>query len=249
MTRLETLVAKTSDFLRSRRRLELPAEQLQALEDVMSDPVTMSARKVLSRKGDLVTKSTLLVEGYMCRYMDDRNGHRQLVAVHVPGDFVDLHGYPLQRLDHDVAMLTDCTIAQVDHDVLTTLIERYPLLGRMLWFSTLLDAAMHREWIFQLGRLDAAGRIAHLLCETHARLVAVGRADGDSFDFPLTQQDMAEACGLTSIHVNRVLARLRREGKLEIRERRVHLLDRRALVTMGEFDREYLYIDDGLLTP
>ena len=193
-----------------------------------------------ARSGDAGTTTAPGVFGLAAR-----DGFRQLVSLQLPGDFVDLHGYPLQRLDHDIATLSEAEIALVPHDRLTPLTEQYPHLARMLWFSTLLDAAMHREWIFRIGRLEATGRVAHFLCETQARLRAVGLATGDRFYLPLTQQDIGEACGLTSVHVNRTLRRLREGGLVEFAQREVHVLDQRALAQLGEFDPDYLYLDDG----
>ena len=127
---------------------------------------------------------------------------------------------------------------------MTELIEAYPHLGRLLWFSSLLAAAMHREWIFRLGRLESTGRLAHFLCETYARLTATGRVEDGSFDFPLTQQDMGEACGLTSVHINRTVRRLREAGLAEVGKGQVRILDFPGLAALGEFNPDYLYLDE-----
>ena len=235
----------TGDFLRGRRRRELTDEERAALESVMAERVFVPARHTVIRRGEPVKQSTMLVSGFMCRYMDARDGYRQLVSVHVRGDFVDLHGYPLQRLDHDVAALTDCEMALVPHERLTALIEEFPHLGRLLWFSTLLDAAMHREWIFRIGRLEAAGRLAHFLCEMHARLDAVGLVDDDRFALPLTQQDLGEVCGLTSVHINRTVRRLREAGLAEVIKGEVRISDLPRLASLGEFKSDYLFLEDG----
>ena len=177
------------------------------------------ARQTLIRRETPLTASLLLVEGFMCRYVDNRKGDRQLVSIQVPGDFVDLHGYPLKTLDHDVATLTQVRVALFRHGTLDTLFAGRPELTRKLWFSTLLDAAMHREWIFKLGRLPSHGRVAHFLCETDLRLRAVGLSDAGCFQLPLTQLDVAEICGLTSIHVNRVMRDLARARPLHVQKR------------------------------
>lgn len=240
---------KTENFLKGRRRHELSREERAALEDIMLDVQSVPARTTIVRRGDVLTQSTLLLSGMMCRYMDARDGQRQLLGMHVAGDFVDLHGYPLQRLDHDVATISAVEIATVPHAKITTLIEKFPHLGRLLWFSTMLDAAVHREWIFRLGRLDALGRVAHFLSELHARLEVVGKATGGRFDFPLTQQDLGEACGLTNVHVNRTLRRLREDGLVTIGDRVATIHDRVALATIGEFSPDYLYLANGERTP
>ncbi|HVI97955.1 MAG TPA: Crp/Fnr family transcriptional regulator [Sphingomonas sp.] len=239
----------TDNFLRSRRRRDLSDAEKAVLESAIERVETLPARRTTHERGDEVRYSTLLVSGYMCRYMDARDGYRQLVCYHIPGDFLDLHGYTLQRLDHDLATITEARVAYVPHAKITEITETIPHLGRMLWFSTLLDAALHREWIFRIGRLDAQGRIAHFLCETHARMDAVGLADGGSFALPLTQQDLGEACGLTSVHVNRTLRRLRDAGLATVHDKRAVIHDRAALASLGEFHADYLYLDDHCHTP
>lgn len=239
----------TEKFLCHRRRRDLSDEEREALESVMTAPVVLPKRRIVTERGDTVSKSTFLVSGFMCRYMDGADGQRQLVSVQTPGDFVDLQGYPLQRLDHDIATIGECQVAYVPHERLTELVERLPHLGRVLWFSTLLDAAMHREWIFRLGRLDAVGRVAHMLCETYARLDAVGLVHDRTFTWPLTQQDLGEACGLTSVHVNRTLRVLRETGMVEVQDRTVSVHDFERLASAGEFQADYLYLDDELRTP
>lgn len=234
---------KSLDFVRGRRGHELSNAERAALDRALSGRVELAARQTIVRRGEPVEHSTLLLSGFMCRYMDARDGFRQLVSVHIAGDFIDLHGYPLQRLDHDLATLTDCVVATVSHEQLTELVATYPNLGRLMWFATLLDAAMHREWIFRLGRLEAMGRVAHLLCETYTRLEAVDRAANYRFDFPLTQQDLGEACGLTSVHINRTVRRLREAGLAEVTNREVRILDFPALAAEGEFNSDYLYLD------
>jgi CRP-like cAMP-binding protein len=219
--------------LRERERLEAGIVEVRALE----------ARQVIVRAGTPLRHSMLLIEGIMSRYIDDRNGLRQLVAIHVPGDFVDLHAYPLQTLDHDVATMTSAKVAVVPHSQLDAIILQSPALGRKLWFATLIDAAIHRAWLFRLGRLDAVGRVAHFLCETNMRLVAAGLSDGRRFALPLTQTDLSEICGLTNVHVNRVLRQLREERLCVFRSSLVEITDPAELVVRGQFDPSYLYID------
>ena len=233
----------TKDFLRERHREDLTPEDIDTLESAVSEVREIGARQLLVRAGEPVTMSTLLLEGFMCRYMDDRAGERQLVAVHVAGDFVDLHGFPLKRLDHDVATLTEVRVALVPHAHLARIVAERPNLTRLLWFSTLIDAAMHREWIFRLGRLDAIGRISHFLCELDAKLQAVGRSDGVRFELPINQNDLGEACGMTGVHVNRILRQLREEKVMTFRAGVVEIHDRKRLERIGEFDPAYLYID------
>jgi CRP-like cAMP-binding protein len=231
----------TKRFLMGRRRERLSAEELNALEASVTALRDLPPRKVIARTGERVVESTLLLEGFICRYMDDRSGQRQLVCIHVPGDFVDLHGYPLDWLDHDLATIGPARVACWTHEAIDQLVQPRPNLQKMLWFSTMLDAAMHREWIFRLGRLGADGRIAHLMCELEARLEMVGLAANGRFTLPLKQADLAEACGLTGVHVNRVLRQLRERELLLFKSGEVTILNQPGLRALAEFDPIYLY--------
>ncbi len=231
----------TSKFLMGRHREELSATEVDVLETSVGAVLTFPPRHDIVRHGDRVERSMLLVDGYICRYMDGLDGGRQLVALHVPGDFVDLHGYPMRELDHDVATLTACTVAAYPHDTVERMVIDHPNLGRLLWFSTLLDAAMHREWIFRLGRLSASGRIAHFFAEIGRRLEMVGLSDGLHFALPMQQADLASACGMTSVHANRVLRGLRQQGVVTFANGIVEVQDLAALHSIAEFDGRYLY--------
>lgn len=235
----------TADFLRGRRRSELSKDDLETLEAAVERVEVVPARKVLSRRGERLTYSTLLVSGSLCRFMDARDGYRQLLSYHVPGDFVDLHGYPLRHIDHDVGALTESTIALVPHERLDAIMNERPHLARVLWFATVLDAALHREWIFRIGRLDAQERLAHFLCETYHRMLAVGRAENGQYELPMTQQDLGEATGLTSVHVNRVLRRLREDGLATVSRGKVAIADLPRLARLGEFEPDYLCLEQG----
>ncbi|HUD91101.1 Crp/Fnr family transcriptional regulator [Sphingobium sp.] len=232
-----------ADLLRNRRRDRLTADDLDALEMTVSDIRSLPARRTMIARNDPVRMSTYLIEGFMCRYMDDRQGARQLVAVHVAGDFVDLHGFPLGHLDHDLATLTPCKVALVPHSALDNLMVTRPHLAKLLWFSTLLDAAMHREWIFRLGRLDAIARVSHFFCEIEAKLRAVGQSDGAHFQLPMTQADLGEACGITPVHMNRMLRELKDRGLMEISRNHIYIKDPIGLAQLGEFDPSYLFLD------
>lgn len=234
----------TDRFLRNCRGVRLEPVERERLEAAISEIQTLEPRSTIVCAGHRLEQSTLLVEGFMSRYIDDRNGLRQLVAVHVPGDFVDLHAYPLKELEHDVAAMTAVTVAIVPHANLDALTAELPRLIRKLWFATLIDAAIHRAWLFRLGRLDAVGGVAHFLCETNARLVSAGLSDGRRFALGITQTDLAEICGLTNVHVNRVMRYLREERLCVFRSSLVEILNPEQLAKRGQFDPSYLYIED-----
>jgi CRP-like cAMP-binding protein len=236
----DTTERVTDKFLRGRGRQRLREEELDFLDRTVERIRDLPARHTLVRTGDRVRSSTMLLDGFMCRYMDDHSGYRQLVAIHVPGDFVDLHAFPMERLDHDIATLSPVRIANWAHETLEEALDHQPHLTRMLWFSTLLDASLHREWIFRMGRLDAEGRIAHFMCELHARLDMVGLVDNGRFQLPLKQADVAEACGLTGVHVNRVLRSLRERDLMIFRAGQVTIVNWKQLSALAQFDPAYL---------
>lgn len=233
----------TERFLRHRRGVSLEPEERSRLESAISDIKILPPRTNIVLAGDPTSQSILLIDGFMSRYIDDRNGLRQLVAVHVPGDFVDLHAYPLKVLDHDVATMTAATVAIVPHVELDALTQELPAMMRKLWFSTLIDAAIHRAWLFRFGRLEAIGRVAHFISETNVRLMSAGLSDGRRFALGLTQNDLAEICGLTNVHINRVMRQLREERLCVFRSSLVEILEPEQLAIRGQFDPDYLYID------
>ena len=236
----------TERFLRDRRGVRLEVEERNRLEASIEEVRTLEPRMRIVRAGETLNQSTLLIDGFMCRYIDDQRGLRQLVALHVPGDFVDLHAFPLKTLDHHIGTMTAATVAIVSHDALSAIEREAPLMARKLWFATLIDAAIHRAWLFRFGRLDAIGRVAHFLCETNSRLVLAGLSDGQRFAFGITQHDLAEICGLTNVHVNRVMRVLREEQLCVFRSSLVELPNPQRLAARGQFDPAYLYIDEGV---
>ena len=229
-------------FAKLRARGPLTDEEEQAIRRAVVEVRRHPADAVIVRAFETQDHSTLLLDGILCRYKDLRNGQRQITELHVAGDFADLHSFTLKYLDHDVLSLTPCQVAVVPHDALRTMTERLPSLARHYWFSTNLDAAIHREWELSLGRRTAFARVAALISELHQRLLLVGLASETGYDLPLTQTDLAECLGLTNVSVNRVLRDLR-DGKLaRFGQGRVTILDRPGLWQAAEFDPRYLYL-------
>lgn len=230
-------------FMKLRARHAVSDEEERAIRAAIRDVRDYGPDRTIIRAGEVMTFSTLLLDGFMCRFKDLREGQRQIMELHVAGDFADMHSYTLKRLDHNVMTLSPCRIALLAHDEARRLFDSFPHLRDVYWFGTNLDAAIHREWTLSLGRRDARSRTAHLFCELRVRLGIVGRADDTGYDLPLTQADLAECLGLTSIHVNRVLKELRESGLLQFRGGRVSLLDLPGLERVAEFDPAYLYLD------
>lgn len=216
--------------------------QFDRLVDRMSEVRVVDPRTVISRQDNPLEESLLLCKGLMGRYITDQGGERRrLVALQVPGDFVDLHSFPLHRLDHDVACVEECHLAVFKHADLLALMEEDADLGRKLWALTMIDASIHRHWAFRISAMRALERIANFLSEVEIRLAEDNTPVGDSFRMPLTQAELGEACGLSTVHVNRVLRDLREDNCLILRDGRVTVLDRARMQRVGGFDPYFLY--------
>lgn len=226
-----------------RARDEISEEEEAILRAAVSESRDIPADKTVVHAGERLSFSVLLLDGLTCRAKDLSDGSRQIAELNMAGDFIDLHGYTLHRLDHSISTLTPCRVALVPHERLDEITEGHPRLTRILWFLTNLDAAIHREWELSLGRRSAIAHIAHLFRELHVRLGIVGLADRDGYDLRLTQTELAECTGLTPVHVNRTLRELRERGVAEFKGGRVNILDLAELERVGEFDPTYLYLD------
>ena len=237
----------TELFLKGRLRKELSEGEKQGLENAISSIATLGPRKTLVDRGQRLEKSFYLIEGAVLRHIDDHRGERQVIGMNIAGDFVDLHAFPMKRLDHSVVTLTECKFACFEHKTIAKLIDDNSHLARALWFSTLLDAAMHREWIFRLGRLNAEGQIAHTICELIERLRFVDLYDGQTLEVPLLQRDYAEACGITPVHANRSFRNLKDRGFLVPKgDGEIEILNEEALRELAQFAGDYLYGEGDL---
>lgn len=235
----------TGRFLLGRLRHAMGDREKEILESSIVEVEEFSGAHRLLSRGDVCERSTMLIEGFMLRTIYE-NDQRYIVGIQVPGDFVDLHAFALKRLDHDLVTVGAAKVGYVSHDRLRDLMRSEPHLSRLFWFSTLLDAAIHRQWTLKLGQLKAARRVANLLSEIWARLDMVGLARPNGFRTPLTQADLADMCGTTAIHMNRALGELRRAGIAEFRRGLVTAPDRQALEQYGDFNADYLYGEGSL---
>ncbi|HET9810480.1 MAG TPA: Crp/Fnr family transcriptional regulator [Sphingomicrobium sp.] len=233
----------TAHLKKLRLRTAISAAEEEVIRGLVSETREVGPDQLLVKAGATLDSSILLLDGWIVRSKDLATGQRQVTEVHIAGDFVDLHGFTLKQLDHDLVTASDCTIAIVPHERLVELTERHPHLARAYWLMTNLDASITREMALSLGQRPAISRMAHLFCELHLRLEIVGKTRGDSFDFPLTQREIAECLGLTVVHVNRTLQALRKRGLVEAGGRQVTILDRAGLESVADFDPAYLHLD------
>ena len=199
----------------------------------------------LLERGDVTDRSTMLIEGYVFRTIESGD-RRYIVGVQVPGDFVDLHGFALKRLDHSIVAAGPVKVGTVSHESLRRVMQERPNIARAMWFATLLDASIHRKWIQILEQLDAPKRIAHLYAELHKRLELVGRNVPRTLRTPFTQIDLADMCGVSAIHANRAVGKLRELGVAEIRRGDLYTEDWERLQRYARFNADYLYGDGAL---
>jgi len=195
----------------------------------------------LVREGEPATTCSLLVTGFAFRQKLVSDGARQIISIHIPGEFLDIQNSMLEIADHNVQALTRSSVALVQKGALTELIGNRPNIRRAIWLDSLIDSSVFREWVVNIGRRDARGRIAHLLCELAARLASSGVADGDMYDFPLTQEQVGDATGLTAVHTNRTLQALRKDGLISLSSSRLTILDWEGLAELGDFNERYLH--------
>lgn len=186
------------------------------------------------------TESCLVINGLTAREVILSDGSRQISAMHVPGDFVDLHAFLLKVMDHSVVALTECEAIFVPHTELLRISEQSPHLTRLLWLSTLIDGAIQRAWIASMGRRSPLAHISHLLCEMYLRLKVTGLVESESFDFAIPQSDLADIMGLSIVHVSRTLKALPETQFVEWDGKQVRMLDYGSLADLADFDPTYL---------
>ncbi|HEY0112511.1 MAG TPA: Crp/Fnr family transcriptional regulator [Allosphingosinicella sp.] len=197
------------------------------------------------REGEPAEVCTLLLSGFAIRHKVTRDGQRQIISVHLPGEFLDLQNSFLGVADHNVQALTRCEVALTPVSAIQQLVEARPLVGRAMWIDTLIEAAIYREWLVNVGRRNSLSRLSHLLCEFALRLEQAGLAEGGCYELPMTQEQIADATGLTPVHVNRVLQELGRMGVIKRDKRAVLISDWERLRDVGDFNVRYLHIEEG----
>ena len=216
----------------------------EALAALCAEPREMGARRNVIRESERPDHVHLIVEGWAARYKLLADGARQITAFLIPGDFCDLHITILGEMDHSITTLTRAKVAYIPRSKMDALTER-PGLAKAFWWATLVDEAVLRSWIVNIGRRDAFEAIGHLICELYVRMKNIGLVEGDRFEVPLTQEEIGDALGLTSVHVNRVLQRLRSEDLISFSHGMLTIHDYRRLEKASGFNPNYLHIERG----
>ncbi len=221
----------------------LTEDERHALEKLPMQVMAIKADQDIVREGDRPSRSCLILSGFACTYKVTAQGKRQIVSFNIPGDIPDLQSLHLKVLDNSLSTISPCSVGFITHDDLHDLCTRYPRIAAAFWRETLIDAAIFREWVLNVGRREAYTRIAHVLCELLTRLRAVDLVEDHACDLPITQGEFADAIGVTTVHVNRVVQQMRAEGLIELNGERLNIPDWEKLKQAGEFDPTYLHLE------
>ncbi|WP_407525709.1 Crp/Fnr family transcriptional regulator [Methylobacterium oryzisoli] len=229
------------------RKLEqftaLSRDDKAALERAASGkPRRLASREDIFREGDAPGRVNLILDGWACRYKVLEDGRRQIAAFLLPGDLCDLRMFILRQMDHSVGTLSPVTVAEIPKEAILDLTDNYPRISRALWWTSLVEEAIQREWTTNLGQRDALERMAHLLCEVFLRLRAVGLTEGPTCELPVTQAELADATGLSTVHVNRTIQELRARGLVILRGKTLSIPDLDALQDAALFSANYLHL-------
>lgn len=225
------------------RRSPLSEADGQALKNVPHNVRRIGPGGHVVRDGDVPEFCAMLLSGFAYRYKITGEGGRQIISLHMAGEFVDLQNMFLGVADTGVQTLTEADVAFVSRSAIEELALTRPSLGRALWVDTLIDASIFREWVVNVGRRDSRARVAHILCEFSLRLESAGLAKDHVYELPMTQEQLADAVGLTSVHVNRVLKQLGEEGLIDRDRRTIRIVDWKRMREAGDFNERYLHHD------
>ncbi|WP_425311766.1 Crp/Fnr family transcriptional regulator [Microvirga massiliensis] len=222
--------------------LALTDEERQALLALPMQVAVIRKDQDIVREGDRPSRSFVILSGFTCTYKASGEGRRQIVAFGIPGDMPDIQSLHLKVLDISVATLSPCSVGFITHEALWDLCMRCPRIAAAFWRETLVEGAVFREWLLNVGRREAYARMAHVLCELLVRLRAVGLVEDHACTLPITQVEFADALGASTVHVNRVVQELRADGLIELKGERLSVLDWEKLKQAGDFDPTYLHL-------
>jgi CRP-like cAMP-binding protein len=240
---LDAIHHHTASLLRKLESIApLAPEEKAALLRLPLRLKTVATHQDIVRARDSPSESCLIVAGFACRYILTADGKRQILSFHIAGDIPDLQSLHIDVMDHSLATLVPSSLAFIQHSDLRTFMRSHPRLGDLFWRDTLIDAAVFRQWMVGLGRRSAHERIAHLLCELLVRLRAIELVEDHAFMLPVTQAELGDAFGLSTVHVNRVLQDFRSDGLITLHGGSLKVLDWERLQKAGEFDPTYLHL-------
>ncbi len=235
-------VSSSNVFIRKLQNIsDLTQSDIAVLESIPLQKREYRANQDLVREGDRPTHSFVVLDGMVGSTKLTGEGKRQITSFFVPGDLPDLHGLHLSVMDCTFSPLTSARLGFMRHDALRAICNQHASISTVFWRSTLIDAAIYREWVTNVGRRDGYTRMAHILCELIVRLRSVGRIEDHVAELPITQSALGDALGLSAVHVNRLLQELRRDGLISTVGSRFHAVDWTGLVRAGDFQATYLH--------
>jgi CRP-like cAMP-binding protein len=220
---------------------ELGDPELRALVRVTAHPQAVAARRDLIREGDPPGPVLVVLEGWAFRYKVLPSGARQIMAFLMPGDACDLHIDMLAEMDHSIQTVTGASVATISRVDMDEMMASYPRIARAMYIAQLIDEGTLRAWIVSLGRRSSRERVAHLILELFLRAVRIGLSDGTMMELPLPQAVLADALGMTPVHINRILQELRRSGAIELSRGVLRIKDPAALTHISGFHANYLH--------
>jgi CRP-like cAMP-binding protein len=223
---------------------DLGQEDQALLQHISRESRFVEASSEIAALGSPISHVRLVMSGVACRQNMLRDGKRTITAFLLPGDLCDFHITILDRMDHSIAAISDCVLIDIPARVVDELV-RHPAIHRALLWSALVDAAIHRDWLANIGARPGEQRLAHFLCEWVTRMDTIGHLCDGACDFPLTQEDLADAVGMSQVHVNRSIQAVRRKGVIALRNNTLTVLDWGKLISLGEFDGDYLHRKPG----
>lgn len=234
------MAAMPNHFVQKLKNLaELNSADIGALSALTSKPRSFASKQDMIREGDRPGPVFVILEGWACRYKILPSGTRQIMAFLLPGDCCDLHVGILAEMDHSLQALTPCRVALIAGDRMETLLEDHPAVARAMYKSQLIDEGILRSWIVSMGRRSSVERVAHLMCELYLRSFSINSTD--EVAFPISQIVLADALGMTPVHVNRILKQLRVRGAMTLKRRNLLITDPLKLVQIAGFDENYLH--------
>lgn len=219
-------------------------EATAAIDRLQWSMRTYEPSEYVLRHGERPKVCTLLLKGFLYRHKIVANGGRQIVALALPGDLLDVQQLTLSQADHNIQALTEATVANCRAEDVITCARTHSGIAIALWHLALIEASITREWIANIGRRDAQSRTAHLLCELAVRCDAAGLGAPDAFELPMTQEQLGDTLGLTAVHINRTLRSLEVRGAITRDKRSIAVTDWRALREIGDFSADYLHLRD-----
>ncbi|WP_167737342.1 Crp/Fnr family transcriptional regulator [Sphingomonas parva] len=226
-------------------RSDLNGEEREALLALPGQPQRVEAHRDIVGLGDDVDHACLVLDGLVGRFAQLSDGRRQTIGLHSPGDMADLYSLMMPKAPSALHALTKATVLRIPHAALRKLTARYPAVGAAFWRDCVVDGNVMGQWLLNVGRREARGRLAHLICELAVRISRSERPSERSYPIRITQEQLADALGLTSVHVNRTLKALREEGLASLAKGQVHIEDWDALAAAAEFDPSYLGLPES----